>query len=175
MAEHATHFKKHLMSYSIYIKQSMATMIQKSNPFNVPGETRSDQSQLNFPRVTEQRKEHLDILAAAWCYLGNFPFNMYEHPYSKKFVNVLNPAYKAPSRKSISGPLLDSVYSMVETQTDDMIAAMPNINVITDESSNIRGSRICNISVHSSSGSIYYISEDICAKRMDVVSAAQWL
>src|SRR5579859_402419 len=44
-----------------------------------------------------------------------------------------------------------------------------------DESSNIRGSRICNISVHSPSSDLHYISEDICAKQMTAAAAAQWL
>jgi len=56
-----------------------------------------------------------------------------------------------------------------------MIAAMDLLNIITDESSNIRGFRICNISVHSPSGSLYYLSEDLCAKQMTAAAAAQWL
>jgi len=64
---------------------------------------------------------------------------------------------------------------MVKSRTDDMIAVMNLINIVTDESSNIRGSRICNISVHSPSGSLHYISEDIRAKQMTAIAAAQWL
>src|SRR5579859_8065106 len=52
---------------------------------------------------------------------------------------------------------------------------MPNINVSTDESSNIRGTRICNISVHSESGSYHYLSEDIGALQMNAIGNADWL
>ena len=52
---------------------------------------------------------------------------------------------------------------------------MPNINVSTDESSNIKSVRIYNISIHSESGSLHYLSEDILAKRMTMVGYAEWL
>ena len=110
-----------------------------------------------------------------WCFLGNHPFNMFENASGKMFLRTLNPAYKPPTRKTVSGPLLDSVYTMTKDQTDAMIAAMDLLNIITDESSNIRGSRICNISVHSPSGSLHYLSEDLRAKQMTAAAAAQWL
>jgi len=110
-----------------------------------------------------------------WCYMGNHPFTVYDNPFGKKFLQTLNPAYKPPSRKLLSGQLLDSVFSVVKARTDEIIAAMPNINVTTDESSNIRGARICNISIHSDSGSLHYVSEDIRAKQMGAVANAEWL
>src|SRR5579859_1443877 len=75
----------------------------------------------------------------------------------------------------ISTHLLDKVFSVVKTHTDDAISAMSNINVSTDESSNIRGTRICNISIHSDPGSYHYISEDIGTLQMNAVTNADWL
>ena len=178
LVEHATHFKKYLQSCNIYIKRTITKTVQDSNPFHVPVEGNSanrNQSQLNMPRLTEQQKKDIDILAAMWCFLGNHPFNMFESPSGKKFLQALHPAYKPPSRKTISGPLLDKCYEMTKTHTDEMISSLQNINVVTDESSNIRSARICNISVHTSSGSIHYVSEDIKAKQMNATTAAQWL
>jgi hypothetical protein len=100
---------------------------------------------------------------------------MFENPFAKKFLHTLNPAYTPPSRKTVSGPLLDSAYTFTKIQVDAIIATLPNINIVTDESSNIAGSRICNISVHSPSGSLHYISEDIKVKQMTVAVEAQWL
>ena len=110
-----------------------------------------------------------------WCFLGDHPFNMYENAVGKKFLKEMNPAYKPPGRKAIAGPLFDSVFTMTKSRTDDMISALNLINIVTDESSNIRGSRICNISVHSPYGSLHYISEDIRAQQMTAAAAAQWL
>ena len=58
---------------------------------------------------------------------------------------------------------------------DEMISSLPNLNVVTDESSNIRSARICNVSIHTPSGAIHYISEDIRAKQMNAIAVAQWL
>jgi len=52
---------------------------------------------------------------------------------------------------------------------------MSNINVSTDESSNIRGARICNISIHADPESYHYISEDIGALQMNAVTNADRL
>ena len=109
------------------------------------------------------------------CFVGNHPFTIFEEPHVKKLIHHLNPAWKPPSRKAISGPLLDAVYANVKKQTDQYISTLPHINIITDESSDINRTRICNISIHSKCGSMHYTSEDIGANRMTAVSAAQWL
>ena len=95
--------------------------------------------------------------------MGNHPFTMFDNPFEKKFLKALNAAYKPASRKLLSGQLLDSVYFVVKKRTDEVIAAKPNINITTDESSNIKSARICNISVHSDPESLHYLSEDIHA------------
>jgi len=179
LAEHATHFKTHLRGCNIYIKRTMTKTVQDSNPFNVPIElsqaANRTQSQLNIPRLTDQQKKDIDVLAAMWCFLSNHSFNMFESPAGKKFLHALHPAYKAPSRKTLSGPLLDKVYEMTKMRTNDMISGMQILNIVTDESSNIRNNRICNISLHTPTGHIHYISEDIQSKQMTATAAAQWL
>jgi len=113
--------------------------------------------------------------ATMWCIMSNQPFNVFENSFYKTFLHSLNPAYKPPSRNTIAGPLLDAVHSEVKTRADSLISTLSRINVITDESGNINGSRISNISVHSGYGSLHYVSEDIRAKWMTAPAAAQWL
>src|SRR5439155_6012647 len=129
----------------------------------------------NIPRLTDQQKKDIDVLAAKWCFLGNHSFNMIESPAGKKFLHALHPAYKAPSRKTLSGPLLDKVYKMTKTRTNEMISGMGTLNIVTDESSNIRNNRIYNISLHTPSGRIHYVSKDIQSKQMTATAVAQWL
>ena len=175
LAEHVTHFKEHLKSCRTYIEKTITKTIQDNNPFHTAKNAMTQQSTINFPRLTNSQKTGIDISAAIWCFMGNHPFNMFESEFCKTFLKALNPAYKPPSRKAISGPLLDSVYTMVKNHMDEVIATLPNINIVTDESSNIRNARICNISVHSAIGSLHYISEDIRAKQMTAAASAQWL
>ena len=133
------------------------------------------QTTINFPRLSPSQKEEIDLQAAMWCYMGNHSFTMYENAYGKQFLNALNSAYKPLSRKSLSGPLLDAAFSAVKKRIDELIASLPNINVSSDESSIVNSTRICNISIHSESGSIHYLSQDIGAKRMNAINNADWL
>jgi hypothetical protein len=75
----------------------------------------------------------------------------------------------------IAGPLLDEVYSEVKGRTDQYISALPLLNIITDESSNVNNARISNVSVHSDPDVLHYISEDIRAMQMTATGSAQWL
>ena len=108
LVEHATHFKKHLQSCNIYIKRTITKRIQDSNPFHVPVEAypaNRNQSQLNIPRLTEQQKEDINVVAAMWSFLCNNPFNMFQSPSGKKILQVLHQVLKPLSQKTISGPL----------------------------------------------------------------------
>ena len=107
--------------------------------------------------------------------MGNHSFRMFENPFGKKFLHALNPAYKPPSQKTLSSPLLDSTYMSTQIRMNELIATMRNLNIVTDESNNIAGARICNILIHSASGSLHYISEDIHTKQMKAAAATQWL
>ena len=173
MAEHATHFKDHLRVCKTYIQRIITKVVQARNPFNVSSPAIANQSTINFPRLSKNQKTELDIQAVMWCFMSNHSFRMFENSFGKRFLQALNPAYTPPSRKAVSGALLDSAYIMTKTRVDELIAALSNINVVTDESSNISDARICNISVHSPSGVIHYVFEDIDVKQMNAITAAQ--
>jgi len=158
----------------MYIERTITKTVQANNPFRNSTMAKGQRA-LNFPRLSPAEKSELDFQAAMWCFMGNHSFRMFENPFGKKFLHALNPAYKPPSRKTLSGPLLDSTYVSTQTHMNELIATMSNLNIVTDESSNIAGARICNITIHSASGSLHCISEDIRAKQMNAAAAAQWL
>src|SRR5438552_76135 len=174
-AKNQTCFAKYLKKCTAFQK-TISKESQHTSAFsNAMNARTTSQSEINFPRLTAKQKLELDIKAAMWCFMGNHAFTMFENPFGKSFLQSLNPAYIPPSRHAIPGRLLDAVYSQVRTQTDELIASLPHINVITDESTNINKARICNISIHSEHGSTHYLSEDILAKRMTTSAAAEWL
>src|SRR5579859_6581591 len=164
-------FKGHLKRCKTYIERTIMKTIQANNPFRNSTMAKGQRA-LNFPCLSPAEKSELDFQAAVWCFMGNHSFRMFENPFGKKFLHALNPAYKPPSRKTLSGPLLDSTYASTQTRMNELIAPMPNLNIVTDESSNIAGARICNITIHSASGSLHYISEDIRTKQMNAAAAA---
>src|SRR5579859_3356383 len=104
------HFHMHLMTCKTYIDKTITRKFQDNNPFQPPSVTRTTQSEIDFPQLIPSQKGALDIKATMWCYMGNHPFTILEDPFGITFFQDLNPVYTPPSRKVISGPLLDSVY-----------------------------------------------------------------
>src|SRR5579859_2024492 len=106
--ESPTCFRMHLMMCKTYIHKTIMRKFQDNNPFQPPSVVRTTQSEIDFPRLTPSQKSALDIKATMWCCMGNHPFTIFEDPFGIAFLRDLNPAYKPPSRKAISGPLLNS-------------------------------------------------------------------
>jgi len=97
---------------------------------------------------------------------------MYESPDAQVFLHSLNPAYNPPNQKALAGPLLDQVYTQVKARSGALLNGLDQINVSTDESTNINANRIANISVQSKYGALHYVSEDIKAKRITASATA---
>jgi hypothetical protein len=60
--------------------------------------------------------------------------------------------YKAPGRKTLSNGILESRYETVQNRINELMTTVPNLNVVTDESSDCQSRRVCNISIHSGHG-----------------------
>ena len=64
------------------------------------------------PAVT---KDKLDQCIAEFVYGCNLPFSVVEHPLFKSMVESLRPGYKPPTRKAISGALLDQTHTKLQS------------------------------------------------------------
>ena len=56
-------------------------------------------------------QREIDQVLADMFFSCNIPFLTFESVYFKRFVNLLNPAYKIPSRRTLSTSLLDNRFS----------------------------------------------------------------
>lgn len=112
---------------------------------------------------------------AAICYVEGVPFKLFETNTFKTVLSSLHPAYKPPTRKAIAGPLLDESYEKLQLKVNKIIAELPLLNIVTDESTNINNARIINLSLHTSHGSFHYLSEDIGSTRLTAENTAEWL
>lgn len=136
------------------------------------------QRKLAIPTLSAQEKHELDIAAASVCYIDAREFTLWETKTAKHFLKKLHPAYKPPSRQQIAGKLLDECYQKVKSIVDEKILSKGgrySINTITDESTNITGARISNISLHTDIGQLHWRSEDIGAKQMNADNVVNWL
>jgi len=139
--------------------------------------TRPEQTTLNkvIQKLTKAEKLHLDRKAATLCYEGGLAFTQLQTDAMKELCFELNPTFKPPSRQYMSGHLLNLTYFRLKARVDKIIMDMPFINIITDGSTNINNTRISNISIHSHTGSFYYLSQDIGTLSMTTVNQANWL
>ena len=60
-------------------------------------------------KTTGALKSRLDLLVAKFFYSCNIPFSAVEHPSFKTLMEALRPGYQVPTRKQLSGNLLDDV------------------------------------------------------------------
>jgi hypothetical protein len=63
----------------------------------------------------------------------------------------------------------------LKTGVEERLASFHHFNVVTDESTNINGSRIMNLSIHIGAGSFHWISEDVGATQLNVDEIARWV
>ena len=171
----ATRMASHLVACQRYLEN----MIQRGHCTNITRKANAlvnSQRTIPFPTLSRIVEHSLDLDAMRVCVIDGLPFKIFESPAMKHFLRRLNPAYKnPPTHNTIAGPLLDKIYGELKQQTDDILVDMPWINVTTDESNNIKKASNCNISIHFENGSLHYNSEDIGAKKMDAVGAANWV
>src|SRR6266516_426648 len=139
--------------------------------------TKPQQTMLNtvIQKLNKAEKLRLDLKAAALCFEGGLAFTQLLTDAMKEFCFELNPAFKPPSRQYVAGRLLNLTYTILKAKVDKIIADTPFINVITDGSTNINNTRISNISIHSHTGSFYYLSHDVGTLSMTAVNQANWL
>src|SRR5579859_521295 len=133
------------------------------------------QEKIAFPTLSTAQHEALDEDFAAVCYEEGLPFMLFESPAMKRALHRLNPSYKPPSRQKIAGPLLDKAYSKAKHKVEVYLDSLSELNVITDESSNINKARIANISIHTPIRSIHWLSEDLGSMQSTSVNMAEWL
>lgn len=113
------------------------------------------QEKIKFPTLSKASHDALDDAFTTVCYEEGLPFSVFESPAMRQALYQLNPAYKPPSRKKISGVLLDKAYAIMKDQIDEYLDSLSELNIIIDESSNVSNSRIANISINTPKGSIH--------------------
>lgn len=103
------------------------------------------------------------------------PLSLFESEALLDFLHKLNPAYKPPTRKTISNTLLTNVYDGIKVDVSTILQDLQHINIVTDESTNVNGSRILNLSINTPRGSFHWISEDIGSRQFSATEIVTWL
>ena len=91
--------------------------------------THSTNTMHTFAASAAQQKEFNRLLAKA-CITGCVPFNFMENEQLQAAAKVVG--VKLPSRKTLAGPLLDSIFEEVQLGTVASMANMPYIDASSD-------------------------------------------
>ena len=132
----------------------------------------SAQRRIKFPKLLPEEKSKLNLAFAKVCYVQSLPFNIYESKTMRDAISKLNPTYKPPDGKAIATELLDVAYNTFKERVDSIIHALPHLNIIGNENTNINHTRIFNISIHTDHGAVHWLSEDIGHEQMTSMNIA---
>lgn len=74
--------------------------------------------------VTPAEKEKIDMCVAEFFYGCNVPFAAIDSIYFKNLMKMLRPAYDPPSRRQLSGKLLDATFEKIEKRNRELVEKM---------------------------------------------------
>lgn len=106
----------------------------------------------------------LDLQIARYFYACNIPFNVAEQSEFKAMISMLRPGYSPPTRKALSGPLLDKVFdSMNTTVASDLDGK--DVTLVQDGWSDIHNQPVIASCVHTGSKSYFVEAVDTGANK----------
>ena len=95
------------------------------------------------PKLTDSEQKRFDENIAMFFIMTGTPFQRVEDPSFAKALKILRPDVKVPSRKRLSGPLLNSSFTSVQKKVDGVLDAA-TMCITTDGWSNIKNEPIVN-------------------------------
>jgi hypothetical protein len=101
----------------------------------------------------------INKLFAKAVYTSNCAFSLFQTDDWMEFFQALS--YVPPQRKQLATSLLDEVYKEVKESVEDTWKGASQLGIVADESSNITGDRIGNISVIHKGTSYFWNNTDL--------------
>ena len=134
---HTSLLELHLNKCQPYLASLTSNQRQLQTPIG-----KSSQMRLAPSKVKDSRAQRIRLSFAMAVYMNNRPFTSYDDQWTNQALGEFNLDIKYPSRKELAGPLLQEAFTQVKSQVTKKIFTAPGLNLITDESSNIRKERI---------------------------------
>jgi len=116
-----------------------------------------------FDHLSEAEHQKLDKIAATMIYDTGLPLSFFEHTSVKAFFRQLRPAWHPPSRDTLSESLLEDVYEDTKKEVDSYLDTQDYLNCCFDESTNIKGDRVMNLSLTTEKGAFFDSNIDLGA------------
>jgi len=120
-------------------------------------------------------KQSIDTKLGMAIFATARPFSLFEDPVLIDFIKSLKSDYNPPSRSTISISILPQCYSIVEREVAAELKKLQYFNLCVDETTNIRGQRILNLSISTPSCSYYITSEDMADQNLNAQVISLWV
>lgn len=95
---------------------------------NDTAQTTSDDMQNSSDDVDNLNR--IDEALAKFFFGCNIPFTVVESIYFKNFVSILNPAYKLPTRKTLSTSILDKLHTKMIANRKESLKSTESVLLI---------------------------------------------
>ena len=115
-------------------------------------------------QITRREADELDLKAAIAIFVDGLPFGAFDSHLGRLLAS-LKSNWKPPGRTTIATTLLDHAYDLYWDRLKPHFEASNRMNVIFDETGDISGNRIMNISIQVDSGAVFFL------KNVDLGSA----
>ena len=127
------------------------------------------------PSIGPQRAGAITRKFALGTYMANLPFNIWSNKFLRAAILDIHNKIKLPDEKQLSGTLLDTVYGDTAAKVIPLVQNSRHINLVMDESSNIKRQRVMNLCASvPSHGSFYVLSHVLGSHSLSADWTARW-
>ena len=95
-------------------------------------------------KTSSKQQDSLNAKLAEAFFSSASPFRLVENSAFREFIMMLRPSFQMPSRKMLSGILLDNAYSSIKATMDSRIKAADYVSIVTDSWTDVNGRPIMN-------------------------------
>jgi hypothetical protein len=150
-----TIMENHLKTYTPYLQMEKHQKEQRAK--GLPDNKKQKKLTFHSHGTPASSKHKLDTLFGMAVFTSCSSFHQFETPEWQEFFKALG--YTPPNRHTLGSTILDRCYDSTKTQVTEIINTSSNIGIVADESTNISGIRIENISVIVK-GTLYFWSNE---------------
>ena len=107
-------------------------------------------------RMSDSERNRCDTELSLAFFSGGIPFRFIENPHLMRAMSILRPGYEPPSRRQLSGRMLDDCHASIEAEMNAEISGAMYVSVATDAWTNVNGESVINFIVLMPTKPVFY-------------------
>jgi hypothetical protein len=110
-------------------ESSSSSLVKQSNKRNRPSDQTGLEDFIESTQLTTRRKNDIDQALTRAIVVCNLSFQIVENPYFIEYVKQLRPAYKLPSRKTLSDCLINEELGRITVKMNNLLKNSANLTL----------------------------------------------